>query len=400
MVIKQHLSGIGKSACVVALSISSSALFASNFDQTNLVSSVPGLAANTDPNLIDPWGVAFSPTSPFWLANQNSATTTLYDGAGNLIEIGGNPAIAIPGGASGTAGPTGEVFNSTTGFQLNGAPAHFIFANLNGTISGWTGGASALLASSATTPGATFTGLALASNGGSNYLYAADSTYLTGKIDVFNSSFQPLTLGSGSFPGNFTDPNGLAGYVPFNVQLIGGQLYVAYANLNPDGSSNPGGYVDIYNTNGTFVKRLASGGALNAPWGFAVAPATFGSFGGDLLIANNGNGWINAFNPTTGAFIGTMDGPNGQPLVYQDLWSIDFRTGGTNVNTNALYFVEGINNDTGGLFGELTVATPEPASLLVSSFGVLGLGLVAWRRKNGLKHAAVDRPCRLSRTNR
>jgi uncharacterized protein (TIGR03118 family) len=374
---RQHLSGIANTACVIALSISPCALFASEFDQTNLVSSVAGLAAHQDTNLIDPWGVAFSPTSPFWIANQNSATTTLYDGNGNLIEVGGNPAITIPGGASGTAGPTGEVFNGTSGFELNGSPAHFIFANLNGTISGWTGGASTVLASSATTPGATFTGLALASNAGANYLYAADSTYLTGKIDVFNSSFQPVSLGAGSF----TDPNGLHGYVPFNIQLIDGQLYVAYANLNPDGSSNPGGYVDIYNTNGTFVKRFASGGALNAPWGFAVAPANFGSFGGDLLIANNGNGWINAFNPTTGAFVGSMDGTNGQPLAYDDLWSIDFRAGGTNVNTNALYFVEGINNDTGGLFGELTVATPEPTSLMLAGFGVLGLALVVRRRK-------------------
>lgn len=377
MFTKQHLTGIAKIGCMVTLSISPNALFASEFDQTNLVSSVPGLAAHKDSNLVDPWGVAFSPTSPFWMANQNSGTTTLYDGNGNLIEIGGNPAITIPGGASGTAGPTGEVFNSTSGFQLNGSPAHFIFSNLNGTISGWTGAASAVLAPSATTPGATFTGLALAGNAGSNYLYAADSTYLTGKIDVFNSSFQPVSLGVGSF----TDPKGLHGYVPFNIQLIGGQLYVAYANLNPDGSSNPGGYVDIYNTNGAFVKRFASGGALNAPWGFAVAPANFGSFGGDLLIANNGNGWINAFNPTTGAFIGSMDGPNGQPLAYEDLWSIDFRTGGANVNTDALYFVEGINNDTGGLFGELTVATPEPASLMLVGFGVLGLGLATRRRK-------------------
>jgi uncharacterized protein (TIGR03118 family) len=133
------------------------------------------------------------------------------------------------------------------------------------------------------------------------------------------------------------------------------------------------------------VKRFASGGALNAPWGFAVAPATFGSFGGDLLIANNGNGWINTFNPSTGAFIGSMDGLNGQPLVYQDLWSIDLRTGGTNVNTNAPYFVEGINNDTGGLFGELTVAsTPEPASLVVVGFGALGLGLAGRRRRRSV----------------
>ncbi|MBV9761925.1 MAG: TIGR03118 family protein [Acidobacteriaceae bacterium] len=386
MILKQHASGLAGIAFAAVLVVSPSALFATslsqtNLDQTNLVSSVPGLAATTDPNLVDPWGVAFSSTGPFWMANPNSATATIYDGAGNLIKIGGNPAITVPGGASGTAGPTGEVFNGTSGFQLNGSPAHFLFANLNGSISGWTGGASTLVAPSTITPGATFTGLALAGNAGSNYLYAADSTYLTGKIDVFNSSFQPVALGTGTFAGKFVDPNAQSGFVPFNIQLIGGQLYVAYANLNPDGSSNPGGYVDIYSTNGTFVKRFASGGALDAPWGFAMAPAGFGSFGGDLLVANNGNGWINAFNATTGAFVGSLDGANGQPLAYQDLWTIEFRTGGANVNTNALYFVEGINNDTGGLFGELTTSTPEPASLALIGLGVLGVGLFARRKK-------------------
>ncbi len=373
MVVKHCLGQLIKVSCILAFSISSSVLSASTFDQTNLVSSVPGLAAHTDPNLIDPWGVAFAGASPFWISNQNSGTTTLYDGAGNLIQVGGNPAITIPGGASGTAGPTGQVFNSTTGFDVNGNPAHFIFANLNGTIAGWNSGGSAV--TEVTTPGATYTGLAEASSGGSNYLYAADSTYLTGQIRVFNSSFQPVSL-----TGNFTDPNASPGYVPFNIQLIGSQLYVAYALLNPDGSSQPGGYVDIFNTNGTFVSRFASGGMLNAPWGFAVAPAAFGDFGGDLLIGNNGNGWINAFNPTTGAFVGTLDDTNGDPLVFQDLWALDFRAGGTNVNTDALYFTEGINNDTGGIFGELTVATPEPSSLALLGFGVAALALLARRQ--------------------
>jgi uncharacterized protein (TIGR03118 family) len=375
MVSKQRMRDLARFACTLALSISPGVLSAGAiFDQTNLVSSVPGLAADTDPNLIDPWGVSFSATSPFWVSNQNSGTTTLYDGAGNLIDVGGNPAITIPGGASGTAGPTAQVNNSTPGFDVNGSPAHFIFANLNGTIAGWNSGSSAV--TEVTTPGATYTGLALASSGGSNYLYAADSTSLTGQIRVFNSSFQPVTL-----PGNFTDPNALPGYVPFNIQLIGSQLYVAYALLNPDGSSQPGGYVDIFNTDGTFASRFATGGELDAPWGFALAPATFGGFGGDLLIANNGNGWINAFNPVTGTFVGTLDGTNGDPLVFQDLWAIDFRTGGTNVNTNALYFAEGINNDTGGIFGELTAAAPEPSTLVLFGFGVLSFGLLARRKK-------------------
>lgn len=374
MPLKQRPSHLAQVTCVIALSMSPSVLTASTFNQINLVSSVPGLAATTDPNLVNPWGVSFSATSPFWVSNQNTGTTTLYDGAGNLVSVGGNPAITIPGGASATAGPTGQVNNGTTGFAVNGSPAHFIFANLNGTISAWNSGASAVTV--ATTPGATYTGLALASSGGSNYLYAANSTYLTGQIQVFNSSFQPVTLA-----GNFTDPNALPGYVPFNIQLIGSQLYVAYALLNPDGSSQPGGYVDIFNTNGSFASRFATGGALNAPWGFATAPSTFGTFAGDLLVSNNGDGLINAFNPTTGALVGTLDGTNGQPLVFQDLWAIDFRTGGANVNTNALYLAEGINNDTGGIFGELTVATPEPSNYLLAGFALVGFGLLARRRK-------------------
>jgi uncharacterized protein (TIGR03118 family) len=368
---KQRLSGPIKAACIFVLSVSPSVLLADDFDQTNLVSSVPGLANNTDPNLVNPWGVSFSATSPFWVSNQGTGTTTLYDGAGNLIEVGGNPSITIPGGTSGTAGPTGQVNNGTTGFLVNGSAAHFIFANLNGTISAWNSGASAV--TMATTAGATYTGLALASSGGNNYLYAANSTYLTGTIQVFNSSFQPVTL-----TGNFTDPNGLAGYVPFNIQLIGGELYVAYALLNADGSSQPGGYVDIFNTDGTFKSRFATGGVLNAPWGFAVAPAGFGDLGGDLLIANNGDGTINAFTPS-GNYVSTLDADDGSPLVFQDLWAIDFRTGGANVNTDALYFAEGINNDTGGIFGEL-VATPEPSSLGLAGSVILALGLLARRR--------------------
>jgi uncharacterized protein (TIGR03118 family) len=374
---------LARSICAFALLISPGLLSAGTvFDQTNLVSSVPGLAANTNANLIDPWGMSFSAAGPFWISNQNSGTTTIFDGAGNLMEIGGNPDITIPGGASGTAGPTAQVNNSTSGFDVNGSPAHFIFANLNGTISGWNSGSSAV--TEITTPGATYTGLALASSGGSNYLYAANSTYLTGQIQVFNSSFQPVTL-----TGNFTDPNALTGYVPFNIQLIGSQLYVAYALLNPDGSSQPGGYVDIFNTDGTFASRFATGGELNAPWGLAVAPADFGDFGGDLLIANNGDGLINAFDPVTGAFDGTLDGTDGDPLVFQDLWAIDFRTGGTNVNTDALYFAEGINNDTGGIFGELTVATPEPSTLVLFGFGILCFAVLARRQKRAKQNLSL-----------
>ena len=219
--------------------------------KTNIVSDVPGLAGATDPNLKNPWDVAFSATSPFWVSNQGSGTATLYDGSGNINSL----VVSVPGGAP-PSGPTGQVFNGTNGFVLgNGSSARFIFDTLNGTIAGWNGGTSAM--TEVTTAGAIYTGLALAANNGSNYLYAADST---GQIRVFNSTFQAVSLA-----GSFTDPNAIAGYVPFNIQLIGSSLYVTYAQLTAMGIGLPGGYVDVFNTDGTFSKRLTTSGALYAP---------------------------------------------------------------------------------------------------------------------------------------
>ncbi len=358
---------VAKLSSVVALSLSSSLLLAGTFDQTNLVANVAGMAANTDPNLINPWGVAFSATSPFWVSNQGTGTATLSDGAGTTIPL----VVTVPGGATPPSGPTGQVFNGGTGFDLpNNSPAHFIFDTLNGTIAGWNGGTTAVTMS--TIKGAVYTGLALASSGGNSYLYAADST---GTVRVFNSSYQQVNLA-----GNFTDPNALPGYVPFNVQTVGSSLYVTYAKLTPMGTPLPGGFVDIFNTDGTFVKRFATGGALEAPWGITLAPSNFGQFGNDLLIGNFGNGEINAYDPATGAWLGTIDGTNNQPLVNDFLWSLDFRTGGANVNTDALYFTAGIDNQAGGLFGDITPTTPEPASLALGSLGLITLFLL--RRKN------------------
>jgi uncharacterized protein (TIGR03118 family) len=341
-------------------------LSAAVFTQTNLVSNIPGLAANTDPNLVNSWGLSFSATSPFWVANQGSGTSTLYDGAGNINSL----IVSIPGATTPPTGPTGTVFNSTTGFPVNGSPAAFLFDTLNGTIAGWNPSAGTTAVTEATTPGAVYTGLALATSGGNSFLYAADST---GQIRVFNSSYQPVTLA-----GNFTDPNAIAGFVPFNIQAIGTSLYVTYAQLTPTGSPLPGGYVDVYNTNGTFSSRLVTGGALEAPWGITLAPSTFGSFGNDLLIGNFGNGEINAYDPTTGAFVGTIDGANGLPIVNDFLWALDFRTGGTNDNLNALYFTAGIDNQQAGLFGDITV-TPEPASTALGFLGLTGLVLLRKR---------------------
>jgi uncharacterized protein (TIGR03118 family) len=349
---------------LLIVSFTPTSALADVFVQTNLVSSVPGLAASTDPNLINPWGLSFSATSPFWVADQGSGLSTLYDGAGNI----NSTVVAIPGSSTPPSGPTGTVQNPTTGFLVGSTPAHFIFDTLNGTIAAWASGSTAV--TEVSTPGAVYTGLALATTTGGSFLYAANSA--AGTINVFNSSFAPTTLA-----GNFTDPNSIAGYVPYNIQLIGTQLYVTYAELGPGGNPVPGstGYVDVFTTTGIFVNRLASGGVLDAPWGIVQAPSGFGSFSGDILVGNFGNGEIDAYS-TAGIFEGTLDGTNGLPIVNQDLWALDFRTGGANTNPDALYFTAGIDDQTEGLFGELVAETPEPAPILLCTLGLLALTLI------------------------
>jgi uncharacterized protein (TIGR03118 family) len=223
----------------------------STFTQVNLVSDVMGRAENFDPNLKNPWGMAFSRTSPFWISNQASDTATLYDGAGNAIPlVVGIPPVGFP------TGPTGQVFNGSSSFDLpNGNPAHFMFDTLDGRILGWNGGTTAVAV--AMTPGAVYTGLAIASNGSANYIYAADNT---GHITVFDSSFNNVT--ATTFAGKFVDPNALPGFHPFNIQNIGGNLYVTYAALNAQGAGLPGGFVDEFNSSGTFLARIATGGSL------------------------------------------------------------------------------------------------------------------------------------------
>lgn len=360
---KRNLCLAASVTSLLVSSLSPASLFAGTFTQTNLVSDIPGFAAKTDPNLVNPWGVAFSATSPFWTSDQATGVVTLYDGAGNITPL----VVSIPGGGP-PSGPTGMVFNGTTGFALaSGAPSHFIFDTLNGTIAAWGSGTSA--STQVTTAGAVYTGLALASSGGSNFLYAADST---GQIRVFNSAYAPVTL-----TGNFTDPGSIAGFVPFNIQLIGSSLYVTYAKLGPGGVPLAGGYVDVFNTDGTFSKRLATGGTLFAPWGITLAPSTFGSFGNDFLIGNFGDGEINAFT-SAGIFAGTLDGTNGLPLVNDHLWALEFRTGGTNNNLNALYFTAGINGQTDGLFGAIA-PTPEPSTFILAGLGVFTLAFIRLR---------------------
>jgi uncharacterized protein (TIGR03118 family) len=349
------------------LVVGSSAALADTFVQTNLVSDIPGMAANTDPNLVDPWGVSFSPTSPIWVSDRGTGVSTLYSGAGAPVPL----IVTVPSGTPST-GPTGQVFAGGTSFKLNGNPVNFIFDTLGGTIDAWNGGATASIV--ATTPGANFTGLALANN----TLYAANFK-AGGGINVFDSSFAPTNAS-----GNFSDPNLPSGYAPFNIQNINGTLFVAYAKVTPGvpvALPGGGGYVDEFDTNGNLIRRLVSNGPLNGPWGVTAVPGTgFNGFAaGDVLVGNFSNGEINVFD-ANGNFLQTLTDGSGNPLVNPGLWSIAFDSGAPGANDpNALFFTAGINQGNDGLFGKID-AVPEPA---VGGLAILGLFCISAFRRAG-----------------
>jgi uncharacterized protein (TIGR03118 family) len=345
-----------------------------NFVQHNLVSDIPGLASYTDPDLVNPWGVAFSGTSPFWVSDNGTGLATLY----NSFGVKQGLVVNIPqGSVSSGSAPTGQVFN---GNPANFGGAHFIFSNEDGSISAWSGGTSAVLKVDNSGLTSVYKGLAIATSGGASYLYATD--FRLGTVDVFDSTFAPHSFGAGTF----TDPSLPSGYAPFGIQTSGGLLYVSYALQNAakhDDVACPGcGFVDVFDTSGNLIQRLISGGALNSPWGMAWAPAGFGKFGGDLLVGNFGNGWVNVFDPTTGTWLAALDDKNGNPIVIDGLWNIGFGNGGNGGFTNSLYFTAGINGEADGLFGNLS-SVPEPGTLTLLGSGLaslLGYGLRRGRR--------------------
>jgi len=343
------------------------------FFQTNLASDVPGLAANLDPNLKNPWGMSFSATSPFWVSNQGSNNSTLYNGAGIAQAL----VVSTP------VGPTGQVFANVAGNFLlppgtgaNPAPATFIFDTLSGSIAAWNGAQGNPVGTAITvflaTDGAVFTGLAIANNTGANLLYATD--FANARIDVFNSSFAPTTVSGG-----FTDPTLPAGFSPYNIQNIAGKLYVEYAKVDPlthlpTNTANTG-IVNVFDLNGNLLQRLATNSHLNSPWGVTLAPAGFGDFAGDILVGNFGDGTISAFNPLTLLFDGTLSGPSG-PIVNSGLWALNFRAPGSGFDPNTLFITAGINGEANGLFASIQVA-PEPGTFLM--IALAGVPLV-WRK--------------------
>jgi uncharacterized protein (TIGR03118 family) len=337
---------------VVLLCLSAAFSQSNSYQQTNLVSDIPGMAAHTDANLVNPWGISFVPQQPLWIANNGSGTSTIYDQAGATAL----PPVTIPPptGGSGTGTVTGTVANTTGGFALNSVPQFFIFATEDGTISAWSQGAAATIAVNNSAAGAVYKGLASGSVGAANFIYAAN--FSQGRVDVFDASYHPATLA-----GNFTDPTLPAGYAPFGIQNIGNnQIVVTYAlqdvTKHDDVAGAGNGYVSLFDTNGNFVRRIASQGSLNSPWGIAVAPAGFGAFGGALLIGNFGDGRISAFDLSNGSSMGQLNGTNGNPLSIDGLWALEFGGGGTAGDPNALYFTAGLNGETHGLFGSLSAA--------------------------------------------
>ena len=343
---------------------------ASPFAQSNLVSDVPGLAQITDPGLKNPWGMSFSPTSPFWISNQGTNTSTLYR-VTNGIVVKQALTVTTPTTATGPQGPTGQVFNSTTGFSLGAAPATFIFAELNGTISAWNGAQGTAAVVKASTPGALFTGLALSNDANGPRLFAADGA--SGTIKVFDGSFNALNV-AGGFVNN--DPR-LNGLIPFNVEVFANKVYVTYAPPGRNAqiaAAEGSGAVAIFDTNGTLLQTLTAGGKLASPWGLALAPSTFGSFGGSLLVGNFSFAVseINAYDPTTGAYRGTLADINGNVLLNPGLWDIAF--GNASAGANTLYFNAGINGERNGLFGSIS-AIPEPMPLALLAIGLVALAV-------------------------
>lgn len=329
------------------------------YQQTNLVSDGSVPAVTVDKNLINPWGIAYAPGGPFWIANNNSNTSTLYDGTGSKIPL----TVNVPGN------PTGQVFNSTSDFSSS----TFIFDGEGGTVTGWNGGTTVNTLVDNSAGGAVYKGLANGTSGGQNFLYAAN--FHSGKIDVFAGNNVPATLSAGAF----TDPTLPAGYAPFDIQNINGKLYVTYALQNAaahDDVSGAGhGFVDVFSTDGANMGRLISQGVLNSPWGIAQAPANFGKFSNDLLVGNFGDGKINAFDPITGAFLGSLSGSNGKPIDIQDLWALKFGNGGEAGQTNQLFFTAGLQDESQGLFGRLDAATGGTAVPLPNMLYVLPFAL-------------------------
>jgi uncharacterized protein (TIGR03118 family) len=355
---------------------------ASGYIQHNLVSDVPLLADFTDPNLVNPWGISFTASSPFWLCDQRTGLSTVYSTAGGVFAVSATVVTVPAGGGKTTPGPcTGTVVNTSGSATApvfspaSGVNGSFLFATGDGTISSRSGSAAVIKVDN-TASGAVYTGLAILNSASANYLYVAN--FHAGTIEVYDGNFAKATL-----TGSFTDLSVPAGFAPFNIQNLGGKLYVTYAKQDStktiDVAGVGNGYVAVFDTNGNLIQHLISNGPLNSPWGIQIAPPSFGAFANDLLVGNFEDGLINAFDPSTGKLIGTMQDPSGNPIANPGLWALQFGNGGSGGFATTLYItvgvsVEGSGIQSHGLFAALTTTAPPsvPANGIVNGASFAG----------------------------
>lgn len=324
---------------------------AQKVDITYLTSDINLVSPNNDTNLVNPWGMSASPSGPWWLSDNGTGLSTLYNGNGQPQGL----VVTIPSyNGQGTGSPSGTVYNaSTTDFKIHGQATPFLFCTEDGTISGWYAGSTAFIAVNNGAGGAVYKGMALASAAGANYLYVAN--FNSGKVEVYDGNYQSHSFGSNAF----VDTSIPSGFAPFNVQNIGNNtLVVTYAKQNAakhDDVPGPGnGYVDVYDSEGNLQFRLQHVLYLNSPWGVAVAPQNFFGYPGDLLIGNFGSGLISAYNPSTGAWITNVLNVNDLQVEIPGLWGLTFGNGGSGGPTNTLFFTSGPYGENHGIFGMIT----------------------------------------------
>jgi len=323
------------------------------FTIKNLVSDIDNVGSQpTDPDLVNPWGIVASSTSPFWVSDNGTGKLTLYDGNGAKQGL----IVNVPQWDNSPGGnPSGQIFNGTQDFKLpNNSPAKFIVSTEDGTIQGWNGGTTTVIVVNGW-PNAIYKGLALGSANGANYIYAAN--FHAGTVDVFDATFQPHSFGQNAFVDS-TLPNG---YAPFNVANINGNIIVSYAlqddEKHDDVAGIGHGYVDVYNSQGTLLQRLPHTYALNSPWAIVVAPASWGQWAGKLLVGQFGSGAIAAYDLASNTFQGVLKDDQGLPLRINGLWGLSFGNGAASGPVDTLYFTAGYFAEAHGLFGTITVAS-------------------------------------------
>jgi len=351
----EHLSGRRQRLLLVLALVLGAAVVAvapltaaerNSYMVTPLVSDQPGVAAQTDPNLVNAWGLTSGPTSPWWVSDNGTQKSTLYRGSDGAIQ---GLVVAVAGG------PTGAVFNPTAGFVLpTGGKALFIFDSEDGKVRAWNGaqGTTAIVVKDRSGEDAIYKGLAIADTSAGPRLYAAD--FHNARVDVFDGSF-------GLVPGGFVDQSLPSGYAPFGIQTIGDRVFVTYAKQDADAEDELAGqslgFVDVFSTTGDLLGRVAQHGQLNAPWGLALAPSSFGRFAGDLLVGNFGDGQINAYEELPNghfAHRGELRSSDGGSISIDGLWALQFGKAGNNGPAGTLFFTAGPDEETHGLFGSIT----------------------------------------------